>query len=130
MRNGVRNRQEHGRREELEQVSADQGQPELGHPCAAIHDTASCSLDLAGSQADDVWVAADAGGGLAHGIEMVQEGPHKGRLALARHFDCDPNGDPPELQRDFVLYSDDKVRSANRPTLASWLSKNPVGLRV
>ena len=62
-----------------------------------------------------MWVAADAGGGLAHGIEMVQEGPHKGRLALARHFDCDPNGDPPELQRDFVLYSDDKVRSANSP---------------
>jgi hypothetical protein len=53
---------------------------------------------------------ADAGGGLAHGIEMVQEGPYKGRLALARHFDCNPNGDPPELQRDFVLYSDDKVR--------------------
>ena len=44
---------------------------------------------------------------------MVQEGPHKGRLALARHFDCDPNGDPPELQRDFVLYSDDKVRFVN-----------------
>ena len=44
---------------------------------------------------------------------MVQEGPHKGRLALARHFDCDPNGDPPELQRDFVLYSDDKVRSVD-----------------
>ena len=101
-----------------------------------------------------MWVAADAGGGLAHGIEMVQEGPHKGRLALAReppryrwhlgcirlkmpaillptgHFDCDPNGDPPELQRDFVLYSDDKVRSANSPTLVGWLSKNPMGLRV
>eukprot|EP01046_Picozoa_sp_COSAG06_P042313 COSAG06_NODE_5373_length_3517_cov_14.089819_1_plen_573_part_00 len=52
--------------------------------------------------------ATHAGGGLAHGIEMVQNGPHKGRLALARHFDCDPNGDPPELHRDFVLYSDNK----------------------
>ena len=58
---------------------------------------------------------------------MVQEGPHKGRLALARHFDCDPNGDPPELQRDFVLYSDDKARPVNRPTFARWLSRIPWG---
>ena len=50
------------------------------------------------------------GYGLNHGIE-IQRGPHAGRLALARRFDCPFGGvggrDSPEYLRSFVLYSDD-----------------------
>jgi len=50
-----------------------------------------------------------AGGGLNHGIQ-IQSGPHAGRLALARRFDCPAamgdHGDQTYFH-DTVLYSDD-----------------------
>ena len=58
-----------------------------------------------------------AGGGLAHGIEMEQEGRYKGRLLMSRHFDCSPNDDPPQTQRDFILYSDDQGKTWARGQL-------------
>jgi hypothetical protein len=56
---------------------------------------------------------AYAAGGLNHGIE-IQVGPHAGRLAMARRFDCPAAmGDhgKPEYFHSFVLYSDDDGRS-------------------
>ena len=53
------------------------------------------------------------GGGLNHGIEL-QNGPHAGRLALARRFDCAAVGgdhNKPMYMRSFVLYSDDQGSS-------------------
>ncbi len=47
-----------------------------------------------------------AGYGLNHGIE-IQRGPHAGRLAMARRFDCPGAVDAPEYLRSLVLYSDD-----------------------
>ena len=53
------------------------------------------------------------GGGLNHGIE-IQHGPHAGRLALARRFDCPgAMGDHgmPVYFRSVVLFSDDQGTS-------------------
>lgn len=46
------------------------------------------------------------GGGLNHGIQL-RNGPHKGRLAMARRFDCRPAGaGTKEYMRSYVLFSD------------------------
>ena len=53
------------------------------------------------------------GGGLNHGVQ-IQRGPHKGRLALARRFDCPAAmGDhgKPVYFHSYVLYSDDDGQS-------------------
>jgi len=47
------------------------------------------------------------GGGLNHGIQL-HYGPHAGRVAMARRFDCAPAGaGTKEYMRSFVLFSDD-----------------------
>ena len=50
------------------------------------------------------------GNGLNHGIEL-QNGPHKGRLALAERFDCPGVDESAPYWRSYVLYSDDEARS-------------------
>lgn len=51
------------------------------------------------------------GNGLNHGVQL-QNGPHKGRLALAERFDCPGVDETPPYWRSYVLYSDDEVCSA------------------
>lgn len=55
---------------------------------------------------NNTWGPSYAGNDVAHGIEMVAEGPHKGRLAIARRYDV--RGAPSGFDRSFVLYSDDQ----------------------
>ena len=46
--------------------------------------------------------------GLNHGIQ-IQNGPYKGRLALAERLDCPGVDETPAYWRSYVLYSDDEV---------------------
>lgn len=53
----------------------------------------------------NTWGPHYAGNDLAHGIELVQDGPHKGRLAIARRYDGTKSV-AAAFSRSFVLFSD------------------------
>eukprot|EP01052_Picozoa_sp_SAG31_P018270 SAG31_NODE_1288_length_8994_cov_4.105003_8_plen_509_part_00 len=53
----------------------------------------------------NTWGPHYTGNDLAHGIELVQDGPHKGRLAIARRYDG-VKSVAAEFSRSYVLYSD------------------------
>lgn len=55
---------------------------------------------------NNTWGPAYAGNGVAHGVELVADGPHKGRLAMARRYDV-IKSTANAFSRSFVLYSDD-----------------------
>lgn len=55
----------------------------------------------------NTWGPHYAGNDLAHGIELVQDGPHKGRLAIARRYDGTKSV-AAAFSRSYVLYSDNQ----------------------
>jgi hypothetical protein len=68
--------------------------------------------------------------GLNHGIQ-IQNGLHKGRLALAERLDCPGVDETPAYWRSYVLYSDDEVRCCRGAMCCTATTNNAVqvGLR-
>ena len=70
----------------------------------------------------NTWGPHYAGNDVAHGIEMVAAGPHKGRLVIARRYDGTKDV-ADYFSRSYVLYSDDHGKIFLRFLSIRWICK-------